>query len=77
MCVANPLRRTPSLNSGGSLPPANDCSGQLNYDLNARIASGVDPALQSGVAVWCQYWSRDPQGPSATSLTNALTFTIQ
>ena len=77
LCVANPLRRTPPLFSGGASAPANDCSGQLSYDFNARIAAGVDSGLESGVAVWCQFWSRDPQSPSTTSLTNALTFTIQ
>jgi hypothetical protein len=77
MCVANPLRRTATQNSGGSSGAVVDCSGQFTFDFNARIASGVDPALVAGQQVWAQYWSRDPASSSTTNLTDALEFIIQ
>ena len=43
LCVQSP-KRTPGLSSGGS-PPPNNCTGAFLYDFNARIQSGVDPAL--------------------------------
>ncbi|MCC6545513.1 MAG: hypothetical protein IT392_13635, partial [Nitrospirae bacterium] len=48
LCVAPPLKRSPLLASGGSLPPAWDCSGSFHFDFNAHIQSGVDPALVQG-----------------------------
>jgi len=59
LCATLPLRRTPVQNSGGS-PSGADCSGSFSFDLNAWIRSGADPALQPGVALFGQYWSRDP-----------------
>lgn len=76
LCIAPPLHRTHGQGSGGSAPPANDCSGSYHYDFNARIQSGFDPGLQPGVRVAAQYWSRDPQDPFGTGLSNALLFTI-
>jgi hypothetical protein len=75
-CVANPVKRTPTQNSGGN-PPPNDCSGVYSFDFNARIQSGIDPGLVAGADVYSQYWSRDPTAPFTTGLTNGLTFTIQ
>jgi len=59
LCVAPPLRRTGLQVSGGSTI-GSDCSGSFVFDLNTWLRSGADPALQSGVALYAQYWSRDP-----------------
>ncbi len=72
LCVKSPLRRTGIQNSGGS----GSCTGSFSLDFNARVASGVDPALAPGVKVNCQYWSRDPAAPSTTHITNALEFVL-
>jgi len=76
LCVAAPTTRTPVQSSGGSTS-GSDCTGTFSLDFNARIQSGVDAALSLGAEVYCQYWSRDPQSPSTTSLTNALRFLVQ
>ncbi|MFM7299269.1 MAG: hypothetical protein ACKO4Q_18840, partial [Planctomycetota bacterium] len=52
-------RRTAALTSG-SPRLGSDCSGSFVFDLNTWLRSGADPALQSGVALYAQYWSRDP-----------------
>jgi len=57
--------------SGGS-----DCGGGFSFDMNARIQSGLDPALVAGSDVFTQYWSRDPASASTTSLSNALHFLV-
>jgi hypothetical protein len=75
LCVAPPTQRTLLQSSGGSAS-GNDCTGQFHYDFNARIQSGVDPALVVGQEVFCQYWSRDPAIASTTSLSNALGFVV-
>jgi hypothetical protein len=75
LCVAQPLHRLPPQNSGGN-PPPNDCSGLYSTDFNARIRSGVDPALQPGVQVWAQWITRDPADPFHVGLTDAVTFVI-
>ncbi|MCC6409201.1 MAG: hypothetical protein IT453_18730 [Planctomycetes bacterium] len=79
LCVAPPLKRSPLLASGGSLPPAWDCSGSFHFDFNAHIQSGVDPALVQGQMVWAQYWYRDPgfSAPDNIGLTDAVEFTIE
>jgi hypothetical protein len=74
-CVGAPTRRTPVQSSGGN-PPPNDCSGVFSFDFNARIQSGVDPALVAGQDTYAQYWYRDPQSASTTGLSDALAFTI-
>jgi hypothetical protein len=75
LCVQGPVRRTPAQSSGGSALGA-DCTGELRYDFNARIRSGVDPALVVGAIVDAQYWHRDPQAPDKTCLSDALEFEI-
>jgi hypothetical protein len=76
-CVANPVRRMPPQNSGGSTLPTHDCTGAYTYDFNARIASGIDPTLVQGQMVWAQFWSRDPASVGGTNLSDALEFTIE
>ncbi len=72
MCVKSPVRRTSSQNSGGS----GACAGDFAYEFNARIQSGVDPALASGARIYCQYWYRDPGDAFTTGLSDALEFDI-
>jgi hypothetical protein len=74
-CVADPVQRTALQSSGGSASGA-DCTGTFGLDFNARIQSGVDPSLVVGAELYAQYWSRDPQSASHTSLSNALSFLI-
>lgn len=74
-CVAPPTLRTGAQNSGGS-GSGNDCSGTYAFDMNAVIASQLDPLLVPGAQVYAQVWSRDPGSPSTTGLTNAVAFTV-
>jgi hypothetical protein len=73
--LGGPIKRTPGQNSGGS-PMGSNCSGLLGFDFNARIASGVDPTLVAGSAVYAQYIYRDPLGSFGWGLSDALAFTI-
>ncbi len=77
-CVQPPITRTQGQASGGTPPPAADCSGTFAFDFNAYAASGLDPALTAGKTVWAQYWSRDPgfSLPDNTNLSDALEFTL-
>ncbi len=74
-CAGGALRRTAIQYSGGSPLPAN-CSGTFAFDMNARIQSGVDPALVPGAAVFTQYYYRDPPSSFGSGLTDAVAFTI-
>jgi hypothetical protein len=76
LCVKAPIERTLVQQSGGNAPP-NDCSGTMTFDLNAWIATGLDPNLVAGVRVNGQFWARDPASPSTTSLSNAIEFILQ
>ncbi len=69
LCAAPPLVRTPPQGSGGN-PSGVDCSGALALDFNARIASGVDPALIAGAVVHAQWFSRDPGNPAGSFLSS-------
>jgi hypothetical protein len=75
-CAANPTVRTPPMSSAGSTS-GNDCTGSYAFDFNGWIANGWDTTLGVGGEVYAQYWSRDPQSPSHTSLSNAVRFVIQ
>ena len=75
LCVASPLRRTPLQSSGGN-PNALDCSGSFSFDFNARIASGVDPALVAGELVFAQYYFRDPAATAGASFSAAAELRI-
>jgi len=76
LCATTPSTRLPIGDTGGNAPPANDCSGVLTYDFNARIQSGVDPMLSLGQEIFLQTWSRDPASASHTGLSNAVRFVI-
>ncbi len=76
-CVASPTRRTGTLNSGGTPPFANDCSGVYGFEFNAWIASGADPSLVPGASVRGQFWSRDPAASFGVGLSEAIEFLIR
>ena len=76
LCVAPPLVRTPVQSSGGNAGP-DDCSGAFQLDFNAWIQSGVDSSLAAQVAVFAQYWYRDPLSVPTVGLSDAGQFTIQ
>ncbi|MFN0008471.1 MAG: hypothetical protein ACKVXR_11240 [Planctomycetota bacterium] len=78
ICIAPPLKSTPFQSTGGSPAPANNCSGSLSIDFNARIQSGIDPLLVPGTTIGARWYYRDAQDPAGygTGLTNAVRFTI-
>ena len=83
LCVSTPIKRTPSVNSGGTAAPANDCSGAFAIDMNTFATGGLGgtplPALGVvGANVWCQFWGRDPGfvAPNNTTLSDGLNYTI-
>jgi hypothetical protein len=78
LCVAAPLRRTPIVWAEGNPPPADDCSGELEIDMNAFAAGALGghpiPELTvAGTVVDCQWWARDPSG---TVFSDALEYVI-
>ncbi|MBI5434144.1 MAG: hypothetical protein HZA52_15025 [Planctomycetes bacterium] len=72
LCVRPPQRRLATQNSGGS----GACAGMLDYDFNAWIATGLDPALVAGATVDGQFWFRDPSSPSTTGLSGSVEFVL-
>ena len=83
LCVSPPLKRTPSVTSGGNSPPAVDCSGSWSFDFNAYLWSKLpkDDAVNAppypfppGTVVNCQWWGRDAPGNAA--LTAGVEFTL-
>jgi hypothetical protein len=72
LCVRSP-KRGPIHHSGGM----SGCSGVLSCDFNSFIASGADPALDAGRAVWTQFLSRDPGATSTLNLSDAVFFEIE
>jgi hypothetical protein len=75
LCVQAPTIRTALQNAGGATSGAS-CTGVFALDFNARIQSAVDPLLTVGRQVFTQYWARDPQSASTTSLSNAISFLV-
>ena len=76
LCIGPPVRRTaPVVFTGGVWPP-NNCTGASTFDFNARIQSGLDPALTAGTTVYAQYWGRDGGSTFAVALSDGLSFTI-
>ncbi len=75
LCCQSPIRRTATQFTGGA-SGVTDCSGTFVFDMNARIRSGVDPALSAGATVAAQFYYRDPQDGWGTGLTDAVLFQI-
>jgi hypothetical protein len=83
LCVKTPLKRTGSVNSGGTAAPANDCTGVYSLDMNTFAHSPGPPAplpalSVPGTVVNCQWWGRD-QGfapPNNVTLTDGLQYTV-
>jgi hypothetical protein len=73
LCLTQPTTRMPLARTGTGAA----CAGTLAVELNARIASGTDPALLAGARVWTQYWIRDPQMPAKFVVSNAAWFVIE
>lgn len=73
LCLKPPTKRHAVLAAGGT---GGTCTGSLQQDLNAYIASGADPALTAGKTVWLQAWARDPAAPFTDSLSDAVTTTV-
>ena len=79
LCVNPPIKRTGALNSGGTPPPANDCSGTYEIDMNLfAVASptALPELTVPGTVVHCQFWGRDGAAPFGTSLSDALKYTV-
>jgi hypothetical protein len=76
LCIASPFRRVGMSGTGGTL--GQGCSGAIQMDFNAWIASGADPALAPGQRVFAQAWFRDPgfAPPENIGLTDGLSFVI-
>ena len=72
-CVAFPAVRGPILQAS---PAGVACTSTISFDFNAWIATGNHPALTAGVTVNAQFWTRDPQDPSTSNLSDAVQFTI-
>lgn len=74
LCVASPTLRTPSISSGGSALPANDCSGVYAFTFTTAYMNSV--GMAPGQTRYAQWWMRDPASPSTTGLSNAVQFTV-
>jgi hypothetical protein len=81
--VKAPVKRTSTTHSGGTAPPADDCTGVFDIDMNAFAHSSGPPSPQPelivpGTMVNCQWWGRDPgfPAPNNSTLTDALEYFI-
>ena len=75
-CVRGPLVRTGVQNSGGSLPPVQDCSG--TYDFHFTQAYMAAHGIVATDTIYAQWFSRDPSHPDGTArnYSDALEFTV-
>ena len=76
LCVLNPAKFLPMLDSVGNPPPANDCTGAYSVHVTQAFltANGFTP----GTAGYVQFTMRDPgfAPPDSIALTAALRFVV-
>ena len=77
LCVGAPLTRAGAQGSGGTAPPANDCTGTYNFHLTQAYmaANGIG----AGEMFYCEWWMRDPAHPDGfgAGFSNALQVIMQ
>ncbi|MCK6445683.1 MAG: hypothetical protein L6Q99_04765 [Planctomycetes bacterium] len=73
LCCKPPIVRTTVQSTTGN-PPPSDCSGSLHFHWNQAYVNQLGLAL--GDWYYTQYWSRDPNSPSTTSLSDAIRFLL-
>jgi hypothetical protein len=76
LCVGSPIARTSVQHSGGTAPPALDCSGTYSFHFSQAYMAGQ--FIGPGSQIYAQYWSRDPgfAAPDNIGLSNALHFAV-
>ncbi|MEM6671555.1 MAG: hypothetical protein AAF726_01855 [Planctomycetota bacterium] len=74
LCTDSSLRRTVAVPSGAG--SGGLCGGTFEFDFNAWIAGGTDPALIIGETVVAQYWYRDGGAPSLAAFSEAVRFAL-
>jgi hypothetical protein len=75
LCMLGPRQRSPLVSSGGSAPPALDCTGVWQADLNSVLFTR--PPIPGGTAMQLQWYGRDTGSPIPVSLSNALEIVLQ
>ena len=76
MCVAHPVQRMTTSNSGGTL---GWCDGSVSIDWLAFLAThanAIGNPLAAGAIFDAQCWYRDPPSPKSTNLSNAIEFDL-
>lgn len=83
LCLNPPLKRGIGLSSAGNPPPASDCSGSYQFDMNAfahgLLGGNPDPALRvPGTVIGAQWWGRDPgfPPPNNSMLSAAVEYSL-
>jgi hypothetical protein len=83
LCVKAPIKRTPSVNSGGASVPTNNCSGVYAIDMNAFAVGAIGGSPLAtltvpGTVVNCQWWGRDPgfAPPFNTTLSDGQEYIV-
>jgi hypothetical protein len=76
LCMASPVIRTPVQWSGGSPPPAVDCTGTFDFHFSQAYMGQF--LIAPGITLHGQYWYRDPFhiDELGVGLTDALSFEI-
>jgi len=76
LCVASPTKFAPATRSGGSPPPATDCTGAFSAFFSQAFLAGHN--LTPGTAGYVQFLIRDPgfAPPDGMSMTDALRFVV-